>query len=398
MTRLSRSLCALTCGGLLAAAAGAVHAQNTVKIGLVLSYKGAYASVADSVDKGFELALQELGGQLRGTRVEIVRVDDELTPNVAIQKFNKLVHGDKVNIVAGVIHSGVGIAFTELAEKTKTPLVLSLAFADEITGKYCNPYVARTSHSANAFHYAGGQYWAKQGRKTSVTMGPDYAAGHAFINAFKRGFEDSGGKVVTQLWSPFQTTKDWSGYLASAKATKADFIYAFFAGAEAVQVVKQHAELGLPTSMPLIGDQFLYDQSLWPAWGDIVAGTRHLATHSPDLPSEASRNFVAGFQKKYGSIPDVYAELGYTNAKVILLALAKTGGSVGDGASFIRTLTGIEFAAPRGLIRFAKNNNAVLEKVYLVEIVKGGGGALTRKTVDSMPGASDLPGCALARN
>jgi branched-chain amino acid transport system substrate-binding protein len=398
MRRLSTKLYVLIGTGLLAAMAGAVHAQNTVKIGLVLSYKGAYASVADSVDKGFELALQELGGQVRGTRIEIVRVDDELTPNVAIQKFNKLVHGDRVNIVAGVIHSGVGIAFTELAEKTKTPLVLSLAFADEITGKYCNPYVARTSHSANAFHYAGGQYWAKQGRKTAVTMGPDYAAGHAFINAFKRGFEDSGGKVVSQLWSPFQTTKDWSGYLASAKTTKADFIYAFFAGAEAVQVVKQHAELGLRTSMPLIGDQFLYDQSLWPAWGDLVAGTRHLATHSPDLPSEASRNFVDAFQKKHGSIPDVYAELGYTNAKAILLALGKTGGSVGDGASFIRTLTGIQFAAPRGIVRFAKNNNAVLEKVYLVEIVKGTGGTLTRKTVDTMPGASDLPGCALARN
>ncbi len=398
MRTLSDSLYRVIFASLLAVAAGAVHAQNTVKIGLMLSYKGAYASVADSIDKGYELALQEAGGQAGGKKIEIIRVDDELTPNVAVQKFNKLVHGDKVNIVAGVIHSGVGIALTELAEKTKTPLVLSLAFADEITGKYCNPYVARTSHSANAFHYAGGQYWAKQGRKTAVTMGPDYAAGHAFINAFKRGFEDGGGKVVTQLWSPFQTTKDWSGYLASAKTTKAEFIYAFFAGAEAVQVVKQHSELGLPTSMPLIGDQFLYDQSLWPAWGDLVAGTRHLATHSPDLPTEASRNFVASFQKKYGTVPDVYAELGYTNAKAILITLGKTGAQVGDGAAFIRALTGIQFAAPRGQIRFAKNNNAVLEKVYLVEIVKGPGGTLTRKTVDTMPGAGDLPGCTLAGN
>lgn len=379
---------------LLAAMAASVQAQqNTIRIGLILPYKGAYAAGAETTDKGFDLAVQEFGGQVAGKKIEVVKVDDELTPSVGIQKFNKLVHSDKVSIVAGVIHSGVAIALTELAEKTKTPTVFGLAFADEITGKFCNPYVARTSYSANAYHYAAGQYWAKQGRKTAVTLGPDYAAGRAFLNAFKKGFEDAGGKVSAQLWSPFQTTKDWSGYLASAKATKVDFIYSFYAGAEAVQVVKQHAELGLRGAMPLIGDQFLYDQTLWPAWGDLTAGTRHVSIHVPDLPSEASKKFVDAYQKKYGLLPDVYAELGYANAKTILLALQKSNGIVGEGASFIKNLTTVQFAAPRGELKFNRDNNAVVEKLYLVEIVKGADGKLVRKTVDSMPGGPDLPGC-----
>ncbi|NDZ17650.1 ABC transporter [Variovorax sp. WS11] len=379
-------------GLILGLAAAAVQAQP-VKIGLLLPYRGAYASGAATADKGFELAVQEVGGKVAGRPIEIVRADDELTPAVGVQKFNKLIHSDKVDVVAGVIHSGVAIALTELAEKSKTPLVVGLAFADEITGKFCNPYVARTSYSANAYHYAAGQYWARQGMKPAVTLGPDYAAGRAFLNAFKRGFEDGGGKVSSQLWSPFQTTKDWSGYLATAKATGAQFIYSFYAGAEAVQVVKQHAEFGMRSTMPLIGDQFLYDETLWPAWGDLVIGTKHVTIHTPDIPSDANKAFVSAYTKKYGAAPDVYAALGYDNARSIILALEKVNGNSKDGAAFMRALNTVSFAAPRGHIKFNKDNDAVLEKLYLVEVVKGDDGKPVRKMRDSLPGAADLPGC-----
>lgn len=384
----------LLAASLIAAlSASAIAQSGTIKIGLLLPYRGAYASGAATADKGFELAIQEAGGKVAGKTIEVVKADDELTPAVGVQKFNKLIHSDKVDVVAGVIHSGVAIALTELADKSKTPFVVGLAFADEITGKFCNPYVARTSYSANAYHYAAGQYWAKQGMKTAVTLGPDYAAGRAFLNAFKRGFEDAGGKVESQLWSPFQTTKDWSGYLATAKSTGAQFIYSFYAGAEAVQVVKQHAEFGMRTTMPLIGDQFLYDETLWPALGDIVVGTRHVTIHTPDIPTDANRTFVAAYQKRHGVLPDVYAELGYDNAKTILQALEKVKGNASDGAAFMKALNTVSFAAPRGAVKFNKDNNAVLEKLYLVEIVKGADGKPLRKTLDTMPGAADLPGC-----
>jgi branched-chain amino acid transport system substrate-binding protein len=382
---------------LLAIGAGAAAAQPSIKIGLMLPYKGVYALPAEGIDRGFQIAVADFGGKIAGRPIEIIRADTELNPGVAAQRFNKFVQLDKVDLVAGVISSSVGIAISELADRAKKPTILANAFADEITGKYCSAYVARTSFSANGFQYNSGKYWASKGTKTAVIMGPDYSAGHSFLGAFKRGFEDGGGKVVREVWTPFQKSSDWGAALTQAFSSGAQIIYAFYGGAEAVQVVKQHADFGLRDKLPLIGDQWVYDQALWPALGDLVLGARHITVHFPELQNEANQKFVASYRKMFNEEPDVNASLGYDNGKAIMLTLNKLEGQMpADGTKFIATMRGLEFDAPRGKIRFNASNGALLEKVYLVEIVKGEDGKLRRKYVDEFKGADDLPGCAKA--
>jgi branched-chain amino acid transport system substrate-binding protein len=363
-----------------------------IKIGLLLPYKGVYAQEAAATDRGFQVALAEFNGSVAGRKIEIIRADDELTPNVGVQRFNRLIQADEVDLVAGVISSAVGIALSELAEKAKKPLILALSFSDDISGKFCNPYVARTSFSANALQYSTGKYWAEQGRKTAVTVGPDYVAGRQFIDGFKRGFEDNGGKVVGQFWSAFQQTKDWGGILANLKGSNAEIAYGWYAGAEAIQFVKQYAELGLDKTLPLYGDQWLFEETLWDAMGSLVQGKTFSAFYTTEIPTDANKKFVDAYRKMFNKLPDVSEALGYDNGKAILLALQKTKGVIGDGASFIEVLRSIEFEAPRGKIKFVKND-AQLEKVYLVEVQKDSSGKFKQHLVKTIPGSLDLPGC-----
>ncbi|UPK24649.1 ABC transporter substrate-binding protein [Bradyrhizobium sp. 195] len=382
--------------GLAASAAVPTHAQEkgAIKIGLMLPYKGVYAVPAESIDRGFQIALEEFGNKSNGRPIEIVRADDELTPSVGVQKFNKFVQSDKVDLVAGVVGSNVAIAISELADKNKMPTVFVNAFADEITGKFCSPYIARTSFSANGFEYASGKYWAGKGVKTAVTMGPDYSAGRAFIGGFKRGFEDNGGKVIEEIWTPFQKTKDYSAALTQAANSGAQIIYAFYAGAEAIQVVKQHADFGLRTKIPFIGDHWVYDEALWPALGDLALNAQHVATHYPSIETEVNQKFVKAYNAKYKQDPDVSAALGYDNGKAIMLTLQKLDGQMPeDRAKFIATMRDLTFDSPRGKIKFNAQNSALLEKVYVVEVVKGPDGKMQRKPLDQFPGAGDLPGC-----
>lgn len=367
---------------------------SPIKIGFILPYKGVWAAPVENIDRGFRVALSEFNGKVAGRPIEVVRADDELTPNVAVQRFNKLVQLDKVDVVAGGVSSSVAIALGELADRNKKPLVLTNAHADEITGKLCSPYVARTSFSANGFQYGAGQYWAKKGIKKIVTMGADYSAGHSFLDAFKRGFEDGGGQVVQQIWTPFQKTKDWSAALSQASNSGAEFIYGYYSGSEAVQVVKQHADFGLREKMPLIGDQWLYDEVGWPALGDLVFGARFIASYLPGAESEANKKFVAAYRKMFNEDPDVNAAMGYDNGKTIMLTLEKLGGKIPEDASqFTAALRTVSFDAPRGKIRFNAFGSALLEKEYLVELVRGADGKPQRKLVDEFPGGDDLPGC-----
>src|SRR5258708_8709332 len=201
---------------LTAAAAVRADEQVPLKIGLILPYKGVWAAPTENTDRGFRVALAEFGNQVAGRRVEVVRADDEMTPNVAVQKFNKLVQRDKVDVIGGGVSCSVAIVLADLADRAKKPMVLTDEHTDEITGKLCSPYVARTSFSANAFQYGAGKYWAQKGVKKIVTMTADYSAGHSFMDPFKRGFEDGGGQVILQIWTPFQKTRAWRPPLTQA--------------------------------------------------------------------------------------------------------------------------------------------------------------------------------------
>lgn len=380
----------------LAAAGTPGNAQDKapIKIGLMLPYRGVYAISAEHMDRGFQAAVAEFGGNIAGHPVEIIRADDELNPMTGVQRFNKLVQSDNVDLVAGVIASNVGIALSELADRSHVPLVLVNANSDEITGKFCSPYVGRTAFSSNAYQYNSGKYWAGKGIKTATIMGPDYSAGHSNLDAFRRGFEEAGGTVLQEIWTPFQKTKDWAAALAQADAAGAQIIYAFFAGSEAIQVVKQHAEFGLRARMPLIGDQWLYDDALWPSLGDDVIGGENIAIYFAALTNEANMRFVKLFRDMFHEAPDVNSALGYDNGKAIMLTLQQLGGKMPeDRAKFLSIMRKLEFDAPRGKIRFNQFNSAQLEKVYVVKIVKGDGGKPERRYVDEFAGAPDLPGC-----
>jgi branched-chain amino acid transport system substrate-binding protein len=388
----------------LAMAAGTAFAQSKpdLKIALMLPYKGVYGELAKGVDNGWQVAIEEFGGAVAGRKIVLVREDTESNPTVAVQKANKVIQSDNVDLMAGVISSGVGVALGQLAGREKKPIVFALAVADNITGDNCNPYVARTSFSGHAFQYSAGKYWAKT-YKTAVTLGPDYAAGHSFLGnppkfpgGFRKGFEDGGGKIVDQLWSAFQKTKDWGPFLVKAKDSGAQIIYSFYGGSESIQVVKQHNDFGLVKTMPLVGDQWLYDELLWDAMGPVVEGTKHVTSHVPELKISANVTFVAAHVKKFGHTPDPNAYLGYENAKATFLAVAALNGDTGDGAKVIKTMTTLDYTdkMPRGKFSFNKDNNAVVHQLYMVEIAKQGG-KLNKKLLETLPGSEDLPGCKM---
>ncbi len=162
--------------------------QPPIKIGLILPYKGVWAAPVENIDRGFRVAVAEFNGKVAGRSVEVIRADDELTPNVAVQRFNKLVQLDKVDVLGGGVSSSVAIALSELADRNKKPIVLTNAHADEITGKLCSPYVARTSFSANGFQYGAGKLLGEKGRQENRDNGRRLLGGPFLSRCFQARF------------------------------------------------------------------------------------------------------------------------------------------------------------------------------------------------------------------
>ena len=111
MNRTMKSL-SLAAAGVAALGLAAVPAlaQDKLKVGLLLTLSGPSAVLGQQARDGFQLALKEMGGKLGGRDVDVVVVDDEFKPDVAVTKVKGLVDRDKVDFVVGPIFSNVAVA------------------------------------------------------------------------------------------------------------------------------------------------------------------------------------------------------------------------------------------------------------------------------------------------
>lgn len=382
---------------MLLGVAAPAHAQEEIKVGLMLPMKGVFAQLAQDIDRAWVLALEDRKYMVAGKKIKVIKEDTEADPTVGVRKANRLVNSEKVDLMAGIVSSGVGLAVSDIALTNKKPLVLALAVADELTAEKCHPYVARTAFSAHALESGSGAYWAKHLKnKTAVTLGPDYSAGRAQIRGFIDGFTKNGGTIKEELWSVFRQTKDWAPLLSKAKESGAEIIYAWYAGADSVQVVKQHAAFGMRQSMPLHGAQWLYDVALWPAMGEeSILGARYITAYSPAIETDASKAFVKAWRAKYNEEPNVTAALGYDNVMAVISAIEARKGNLSDAAAFIAAVRGLTLNSPRGKITFSNAGNAQMERIYAVEVARGTDGKLTEKLVEALPPGDDLSGCKM---
>ena len=83
----------------------AAYAED-IKVGILLPYSGVYAALGQDIDDAFALGLETFGAD-SGATFEIVREDTEVKPPVGLAKTKKLILQDEVDVMVGVVSSGV---------------------------------------------------------------------------------------------------------------------------------------------------------------------------------------------------------------------------------------------------------------------------------------------------
>ena len=85
--------------GMLAVAPA--HAQETVKIGLILPMTGGQASTGKQIDNAVKLYMQQNGDTVAGKKIEIILKDDGAVPDNTKRLAQELIVNDKVSFIAG---------------------------------------------------------------------------------------------------------------------------------------------------------------------------------------------------------------------------------------------------------------------------------------------------------
>ncbi|TBW36997.1 ABC transporter substrate-binding protein [Siculibacillus lacustris] len=380
-----RTTATAACTAALLAATSLAAEADPIKIGFVSTLSGPSAALGVHMRDGFQLAVKELGGKLGGQPTEVIVVDDELKPDVAVTKVKALLDRDHVDVVAGVVFSNVMMAIAKPIFESETFIVSGNAGPSPLAGAGCSPYFFAASYQNDQNHETMGAYAQAQGYKKVVLMTPNYQAGKDSMAGFKRHFK---GEVLDEIFTPLGQL-DFAAEIAKIVAAGPDAVFTFMPGGMGVNLVKQWSQAGLTGKLPFLS-AFTVDETTLPATQDAALGLMSGAEWAPNLDTAENKAFVAAYEKEYGVVPSLYAAQGYDAAKLIDGALKATGGKVADKPAFRKALASAPFKSVRGAFSFSTNGYPK-QNFYVVRAAKRADGKfateIVSKVFDNAPDA-----------
>jgi branched-chain amino acid transport system substrate-binding protein len=351
------------------------QAQEKLKIGVIATLSGPPAVLGQQLRNGFNLAVKTLSGKLGGRDTEVIVADDELKPDLAVNKVKTLVERDKVDFVVGPIFSNILAAIMKPATEGGTILISPNAGTSNFAGKECNPNFFVTSYQNDQVFAVSGKHAQDTGIKKAFLMAPNYQAGKDALAGFKAFFK---GEIVDEVYVPLNQL-DFSAELARIAAAKPDAIYVFLPGGMGVNFVKQFRQAGLADKTTFLS-AFTVDESTLPAQQDAALGFFGGANWAPDLDNPQNKAFVAAYEKELGAVPATYAFQAYDAALLIDSAVREVQGNVGNKDALRAAMMKADFQSLRGAFKF-NTNHYPIQDFYLVKVAKRADGKFETEIV-----------------
>ena len=361
------AIAALAVGAL---ATGSAFAQDTVKIGLIVSMTGQQASTGKQIKAAVDLYMKEHGDTVAGKKIQVILRDSSSVPDNTKRLAQELIVNDKVSVIAGFEITPAAMVVAPLATEAKVVELVMAAGTSIITEK--SPYIARTSFTLPQSSVIIADWAAKNKIKKVVTIVSDYAPGADAEKSFSERFKAGGGTVAEAIKVPL-ANPDFAPFLQRAADAKPDAIFIFVPSGQGATFMKQFAERGLDKAgIKLIGPGDVTDDDLLPQMGDAVLGVVTAHMYSADHPSAKNKAYVAAFEKANNFRPNFMSVGGYDGMHLIYEALKKTGGKA-DGDSLIAAMKGMKWESPRGPISIDPETRDIVQNIYMRKVEKKNG-------------------------
>ena len=362
--------------------------EGPIRIGFLVPLSGPYAQNGRDILNGFLLLLDEIGYRAGGREIQLLAEDTEGIPAVALTKARKLVESDGVHLMAGGLLSSTGYALAPYIDSMQIPMVYPVVSADDLTQRRGSKWIVRTGYTGSQPNHPFGDYaYHTLGYRTIATIALDYSFGWESVGGFQRTFEEAGGRVTQQMWTPV-SVHDFAPYLAQI-SRNVDAVYALFLCRATLQFMRQYEEYGLKDRIPLIGAGTTTDEHALPFMGDEALGVITALHYSAALDSPANRAFVSAYRARYNKLASYYAESMYSGGKWVIAAIEALDGQVDDREVLLNALRAARLTdLPRGSVELDAYGNPI-ENVY-VRRVDRVNGELQNTVIDTFPRVSQF--------
>ncbi|SFP96924.1 ABC transporter substrate-binding protein [Tranquillimonas alkanivorans] len=340
----------------LAATAGAVSAQDAIKIGGIapLSPPGG-VQTGESLRDGMIVAVEELNanGGILGQPVELIVEDTSGVPEKGVAAFERLATAENVVGVTGSAHSAVCSAVGPVAQETNTVFVAGECWSDSVTAAQI-PEVFRIT-VANSLVYSVAADWVKEaGFENIAIISENSDWGFGIIDVFTENLKDTGATVTS--FTAERTVSDFTPQLLQLKRAdpQPDLIVAGFTGSNLLLMLRQAYDLGLapsPETAIFAAGADVLEPEFWDVMGDAgkyVIGNPAGLPGKPDTP--LSRSFGEAYQQKFDRPANAVAMEGYDGVMVLAEAIEAAGTTDSDAVE--EALRNLSWDGTRGTIFF----------------------------------------------
>ncbi|MCE2402631.1 ABC transporter substrate-binding protein [Candidatus Poribacteria bacterium] len=341
--------------------------SEEITIGLVLPQTGRLASVFGKyVEQAFELALNEINDlQLAGSNLKFITIDDQGTPEGAIEAYKKLIEENNVSIILGPATSSATKQTFPIAKEhqivaiSSTSAARGLSAISDFTFRVALTTDVLVPHGVEVTH-------AKLAYQTVATL---YDETDDFSidgdKAVKEELIAKGVKILDTVTFQGGETNDFTEQLTHINALNPDAIFVSSLPGEKAEILRKGHELGITAPFII---RTLTEADVEAA-GEAAEGAITFVGWGTAVDTPGNQTFIEKYTATYGIGPNNYAARSYATLHILAEAIANAKSH--DAADIRDALANIsDFDTVLGKFSFDENGDAVYEPKIL--IVKDG--------------------------
>ncbi|SFU98596.1 amino acid/amide ABC transporter substrate-binding protein, HAAT family [Paenacidovorax caeni] len=344
----------------------AAHAQGTIKIGEINSYK-AQPAFLEPYKKGMELAVAQVNaaGGIAGKQLQLVTRDDNASPGDAVRAAEELLTREKADVLMGSFLSHVGLALTDFAQQKKRFFLAAEPLTDKIVWEQGNRYTFRLRPSTYMQVAMLVPEAAKLQKKRWAIVYPNYEYGQSAVATFKKLLQQAqpGVEFVAEQATPLGKV-DAGSVVQALQDAKPDAIFNVLFAADLAKFVREGNTRGLFQGRGVVSllsgePEYLDTLKGETPEGWIVTGYPWYAIQTP-----AHQAFLDAYQQRFKDYPRAGSIVGYNAILSIAEGLKKTGGSA-DTEKLIAAFRSLEVNTPFGPITYRAQDHQSTMGAYV---------------------------------
>jgi branched-chain amino acid transport system substrate-binding protein len=298
--------------------------DNVVRLGFLLDMSGVYADVTGpGTVAAARMAVEDFGGKVLGTPIEIEAADHFNKADVAASKAREWLDTGRVDAILDVAASATALAVVEVAKEKNKIVVMSGPGAVRLTNEACSTISVHWAYDTYALAHSTGAATVKNGGDSWFFITADYAFGQELERDAGETVKAAGGKVLGSVRAPL-STPDFSSFLLQAQGSKAKVVGLANAGGDFTNSVKQAAEFGLTQSGQKLAGLLVYDQDIHSLGLKATQGMLLTSGFYWDM-NEETRAFAKRFYERVKKMPNMSQAGAYSTVLHYLKAVQAAG-------------------------------------------------------------------------